>query len=157
MSICARYTPSKDDADDMLNVGFLKILSNISKYRPEIPFGVWMRRVMINCIIDEYRKNKKHKSVVVYVDEYSNNVSLDDLTEDLQKIDTEDIYKLIAQLPNVTRQVFNLYVLDEYSHKEVADKLAIAEGTSKWHLNEARVKLKEMITLLSQKNKPRTI
>ena len=145
MSICLRYNKDKDTASEILNMGFLKILKNISIYKSEIPFKVWIRRIMVNTLIDEYRKQKREKERVTYVDQYYDSSDYADVNDALSNISCKQIYEEINKLPNATKQVFNLYVIDGYSHKEVGELLGISEGTSKWHLNAAREKLKEQI------------
>ncbi|MBL7912087.1 MAG: RNA polymerase sigma factor [Bacteroidia bacterium] len=145
MSICMRYNKDKDTASEILNMGFLKILKNISTYKTEIPFKVWIRRIMVNTLIDEYRKQKREKERVTYVDEYYDSSDYAEVNDALSNISCKQIYDEINKLPQATKQVFNLYVIDGYSHKEVGEMLGISEGTSKWHLNAAREKLKEQI------------
>jgi RNA polymerase sigma-70 factor (ECF subfamily) len=145
MSICLRYTKDKDMASEMLNVGFLKILSNLEKYNLAIPFKVWIRKIMVNTLIDEYRKNKREREKVTYVEEYYDSTDFSEANEALSRINVQQIYALINDLPEATKQVFNLFVIDGYAHKEIADMLGISEGTSKWHLNAARQKLKDQI------------
>jgi RNA polymerase sigma-70 factor (ECF subfamily) len=145
MSICLRYTKDKDTASVMLNTGFMKILSNLEKYNLAIPFKVWIRKIMVNTLIDEYRKNKREKEKVTYVEEYYDSSDFSEANEALSRINCKQIYALVNQLPEATKQVFNLFVVDGYAHKEIADMLGISEGTSKWHLNAARQKLKEQI------------
>ncbi|MDP1802602.1 MAG: RNA polymerase sigma factor [Bacteroidota bacterium] len=145
MSICMRYNKDKDTASEILNMGFLKILRNIGTYKTEIPFKVWIRRIMVNTLIDEYRKQKREKERVSYVDEYYDSSDYADVNDALSNISCKQIYDEINKLPQATKQVFNLYVIDGYSHKEVGEMLGISEGTSKWHLNAAREKLKEQI------------
>jgi RNA polymerase sigma factor (sigma-70 family) len=154
MSICVRYTKNEETAKEQLNVGFLKILNNLDKYKPEVPFKAWVRRVMINTLINEYKKEKIHYDTIQYVDDYTNHDPYTEINEAISKINADQIYTLIAQLPPASRQVFNLYCLDGYKHAEIAELLHISQGTSKWHLNSAREKLKEMlhgINLLANK------
>lgn len=145
MSISIRYTRNQDLAKEMLNVGFLKILNNLSKYKEDVPFKAWIRKIMINTLIDEYRKQKKQSEVIDYVEEYYDNSDYAELNSALERINTAQIYELITKLPPMAQQVFNLFVIDGYSHKEIGEILNIEEGTSKWHLNSARAKLKEML------------
>jgi RNA polymerase sigma factor (sigma-70 family) len=148
MAICRRYANSSYEADDLLNIGFLKILNNLDKYQPKIPFGIWIRKVMINTIIDEFRKNISHKEKISYVEEhFDSNIQID-LNEALSSLNMEEIQTCIDQLPPVSKKVFNLFIIDGYSHKEIADLLNISEGTSKWHVNFSRIKLQELITTL---------
>lgn len=147
MSVCLRYAKSESEAVSLLNNGFLKILNNLEKYKPEVPFEAWIRRVMINSIIDEYRKNKKHKEHIVYKEfqDFESNEGLVNYNEADRLLDAEQIQGLIRRLPPVSQKVFNLSVVDGYNHREIGEILGIAEGTSKWHLSFARKSLQEMI------------
>ena len=145
MSICLRYTRNPDKAKEVLNIGFLKILTNLNKYNSEIPFKPWIRKVMINTLINEYKKEKVHASNVQYLEGYHENDNYSEINEAITKINVEEIYLFIAKLPPASQQVFNLYFIDGYKHREIAELLNISEGTSKWHLNSAREKLKEML------------
>ncbi|MEL6698295.1 MAG: RNA polymerase sigma factor [Bacteroidota bacterium] len=143
MGICMRYAKDEEQGRELLNLGFLKILNNLSKRKPGTPLEPWMRRVMINAIIDEYRKHKKHKETMVYTDwdEHHTGQEAIDFNMADRKFDAEDIEMMIQGLPPMTREVFNLHIIDGYAHKEIAKMLGIAEGTSKWHVNQARKKI----------------
>ena len=149
MSICFRYTNSREEAEEMLNVGFLKALKNLDKYRPGIPFQTWIRKVMINVLIDEYRKEKKHHEHIEYVEEYAETSDYSVQNNAMTKMNVEQIHSLIMKLPPMSQKVFNLFVIDGFNHKEIGDMLDMSEGTSKWHLNFSRTKLKDMITKLT--------
>ncbi len=147
MGVCMRYRKSEDEAAAVLNAGFLKILNNIEKYNKEVPFEAWIRRIMINTLIDDFRKNRKVKELIEYTDfehEETFTESVDFNTAD-RMFDAEEIELLIQQLPPMSQKVFNLYAIDGFSHKEVGKMLGISDGTSKWHLSFARKKLREMI------------
>ena len=101
---------------------------------------------MINILIDEYRKEKKHNERINYVEDYQETTDYAELNDALVKMNVDQIHSLITKLPPVSQKVFNLYVIDGISHKEIAAMLDIAEGTSKWHLNFSRERLKKMIT-----------
>lgn len=146
MSVCFRYTNSSEKAEEMLNEGFLKILKNLEKYKPEIPFKTWARRVMINILIDNYRKEKKYNETIEYVDQYYETSDYAAQNEAISKMNAEQIHVLILKLPPMSQKVFNLFVIDGFSHKEIGELLHMSEGTSKWHLNFSRNKLKELIT-----------
>jgi RNA polymerase sigma factor (sigma-70 family) len=150
MSICIRYTRNEDRAKEVLNMGFYRILLNLGKYNQEAPFKPWARRVMINTLINEYKKEKHHNENLLYVETYYDNYEYSSLNEGLGKINADQIYGFIADLPPASRQVFNLYFIDGYKHREIAELLDISEGTSKWHLNSAREKLKEMLRSVDQ-------
>jgi RNA polymerase sigma factor (sigma-70 family) len=145
MSICLRYSKDKDTASEVLNLGFMKILKNLYTYKPEIPFKSWIRRVMVNTLIDEYRKNKRERAKLTYVEDYFDSTDFSEVNAVLSKFNCNQIYEQINKLPEATRKVFNLFVVEGYSHKEISEMLGIREGTSKWHLNAARQKLKEQI------------
>jgi RNA polymerase sigma factor (sigma-70 family) len=145
MSVCYRYVNSTDEAKEMLNIGFLKILNNLDKYKPEIPFKAWIRKVMINTLIDEYRKKKIHNEKIKYVENYIETPNDFDLSPSLVGMDADQINGFIKKLPPMSQKVFNLFAIDGYSHKEISNMLNMSEGTSKWHINFSRTKLKEMI------------
>ena len=129
----------------MLNIGFMRILYNLDKYKPQIPFKTWASKVMINVLIDEYRKEKRHHEVIQYMEEYNEREDYPGLNEALIKMSVDQIHALITRLPPVSQKVFNLFAIDGHSHKEIAELLHMSEGTSKWHVNFSRNKLKEMI------------
>jgi RNA polymerase sigma factor (sigma-70 family) len=145
MLICRRYTNSTEEAKEILNVGFYRILSNLEKYHPEVPFKVWIRQIMVNLLIDEYRKKKKHHERIEYVEEYFETQSHSELNEALVKMNVASINTLIGKLPPRSREVFNLFVIDGFSHKEIGEMLGMSVGTTKWHLNFSKTQLKEMI------------
>lgn len=142
MSICIRYTKQEETAKEVLNIGYLKILNNLKQYDSLTPFKPWVRKIIINTLIDEYRKEQRHTQTVEYIEDYQENGNQFEINQAIEKFNVQDIYKLISQLPPTSREVFNLYVIDDYSHKEIAEILGMSEGTSKWHLNTARQKLR---------------
>jgi RNA polymerase sigma-70 factor (ECF subfamily) len=128
-----------------MNLGFFKIITNLKKYSPEIPFKPWARKVMVNTLINEYKKEKIHYGNMHYVEDYIETNGYADINAAINKLDADRLYGFIAKLPPASQQVFNLYYIDGYKHWEIAQMLEISEGTSKWHLNWAREKLKEML------------
>lgn len=146
MSICYRYTRSEDDAADLLNKGFLKILTHLDKYDTNQPFKKWMVSVMINTIIDEFRSNKTYKTLMQHTDIYPvETMSSIDLNGAEAKLNAEDIHRCINKLPDASKMVLNMFVFEGMSHKEIAKALTISEGTSKWHLSNARNLLKQIM------------
>ncbi len=145
MAVCLRYEANKDDAEFMLNKIFYKILKSLDRYDDKAPFEAWIRRIAINTEIDEFRRKNRQK--VDYHENISEvaPISVMDYNEADKKFDAEELENMIRQLPPVSQQVFNLYVVDGYNHKEIAEKLSMSEGTSKWHLSSARKKLKELL------------
>lgn len=147
MGVCLRYRNDESEASALLNEGFLKILNHLDRYPPAIPFVAWIKRIMINTIIDDFRKHRNVKELVEYRDfssAHSSTQEVDWTEADLQ-FDAEQLEALIRQLPPVSQKVFNLFAIDGYSHKEIAAMLGISDGTSKWHLAFARKRLQELL------------
>ena len=147
MSICSRYNSNELDARSALNTGFLKILNGLEKRNDSIPFAQWAKRVMINNLIDQYRKANSVRSLHIEshleVTEYSENGV--DWNQADMKLDAEEIENMIRELPGLYQQVFNLFAIDGYSHQEIAEKLEMTETSSKWYLHTARKKLQKQI------------
>jgi RNA polymerase sigma-70 factor (ECF subfamily) len=145
MSICRRYIHQEEKVRELVNLGFCRILLNIRKYKPLAPFHYWARKIMVNVLINENRREKLHYGNHNYIEDYDEDKKYSEINNALEKFDIGHIVMCINQLPEASRQVFNLFIIDGYSHKEIANLLGISEGTSKWHLNAAREKLKEML------------
>lgn len=142
-SICARYSSNEQEVEEMINDGFLKIFNNLSKYDSAQPFKAWVRTIMVNMAIDYYRSNKKYQLHVTI-----NEIELTDFNDDvISQLSVEEIMGLISKLSPMYRMVFMLYVVEGYKHKEIAERLGIQEGTSKSNLQDARIKLQEMIRI----------
>lgn len=150
MSISLRYTRNEGKAKEALNLGFFKILTNLKKYDNSAPFKPWARKIMVNTLINEYKKEKIHYGNVQYVDEYNEQEKFGSLNNAMHKMNADMIYAFIAKLPPASQQVFNLYYIDGYKHREIAEMLEISEGTSKWHLNAAKERLREMLLKVDQ-------
>jgi RNA polymerase sigma factor (sigma-70 family) len=147
MSVCVRYQRDEEEARAALNLGFLKILNNLDKYRPETPFEAWIRRIMINTLIDEFRKNRQVKELIEYRD-FSDEKHREEapaIFETEAPLGAEELNAMLLALPPMSRKVFNLFAIDGYAHQEIAKLLDISEGTSKWHVNYARKRLQEML------------
>ena len=147
MGICKRYQKNDEDAAAALNLGFLRILTNLHQYRSDAPIEFWMRRIMINTLIDEFRKNRKVKELIEYTDFSQEQPSTESLDwkQAHKQFEAEDLERLIRKLPAISQKVFNLFAIDGYSHKEISTMLKMSEGTSKWHLSSARKRLREMM------------
>lgn len=147
MSVCMRYRKDKSEAVAILNTGFLKIITNLNQYKQETPFEAWIRKIMINTLIDDFRANMKKNELIEYREQLDNAGAdhfIDYNQADLL-FDAAQLESIIQQLPNMSRQVFNLFAIDGFAHKEIAAMLSISEGTSKWHLNFARSRLQEIL------------
>lgn len=148
MAVCSRYERNRQDATARMNQGFLKILQNIEKKRPEVPFEHWARRIMINTVIDEYRKDRERKSKETMekpVEELPNS----EVNDYLRHMEAEALVNLLQRVPATSRKVFNLFAVDGYAHREIAELLGISEGTSKWHVSNARGILQQAIAALA--------
>jgi len=146
MAICLRYESDRDEAKEIMNMGFFKILTNLRSYQLDTSFKAWIHKIMVNTLIDEYRKKKVIKDNVKYVEDYDEIFDHTELNSALVKMDVDQIHALIVKLPPISQKVFNMYAIDGFSHKEIATSLGISEGTSRWHLNFSRQKLQKMIT-----------
>jgi RNA polymerase sigma-70 factor (ECF subfamily) len=142
-SVCRRYANNEEDALDILHDGFIKVFKNIDKYQVGTSLGSWIKRVMINTAIDYYRKETRRRSVDI---DDAKTVASDD-PDALSNISAEEIIGLLQHLSPAYRSVFNLYIVEGYSHKELAELLDITESTSRSNLVKARAKLKELIAL----------
>jgi len=143
-SICSRYISNQQDAMQILNDGFLKMFKNIQSYdENKAGFYAWINKIMVNTAIDFLRK--RH---ITYTSELSD-IKEESAIENsvIQKINADELLSLIRQLPAATQLVFNLYTVDGFNHREIGEMLGISEGTSKWHLSEARRQLKQSILL----------
>lgn len=141
-SLCLKYCRNIEEAEDNLQDSFIEIFNNIKKYSEKGSFEGWMKRITINKAIDKYKK-KDFINVVL-----NNDILEDDdttINETEVEIPLKIILKFVQNLPNRYRLVFNLYELDGYSHKEIAELLQISESTSKSNLHRAKLILKEKI------------
>jgi RNA polymerase sigma factor (sigma-70 family) len=137
---CLRYMNDETKAEEIMIAGFLKVFNHLDKYKNEGSFEGWIRKIMINEALNELRKRK----VWVEPIESANFVSAESYAVD--NFAAEDLLKLIQALPTGYQTVFNLYAIEGYSHKEIADMLGISEGTSKSQLNRARAMLQKNIS-----------
>lgn len=147
MNICSRYYKNKDDAASSLNLAYYKVLTNLDKYQPKVPFDAWIKRITINTVIDEHRKEKKRKEVTDYyesTDRVFENLKVD-FNEAALNLDADQLESFIHQLPDLCKKVFNLFAIDGYSHNEIAELLDMSSGTSKWYVSDARKRLQQMI------------
>ncbi len=148
MAVCARYKRDEQEAAAAVNTGFLKIIQHLDRYRrEEVPFEAWIRRIMINTVIDEFRREKKWRELTVFTDTIEKVHPLEPVVwnEAEQRLDVQHLEDMLRRLPRVTQQVFNLFALDGFTHREIGEMLAISEGTSKWHVNHARNQLQNWI------------
>jgi RNA polymerase sigma factor (sigma-70 family) len=135
LALCITYTKSEEDAHEILQDGFLKIFQKINSYDgSKSSLYTWMRTVMIRTAIDFLRRHKSEIQTIE-IDEVNEPVSD---TGTIDKISNRELLNYLQLLPETTRTVFNLFITEGYSHKEIGAYLNISEGTSRWHLSEAR-------------------
>lgn len=147
-ALCLRYARDRMEAEDSLQMGYIKIFQKIKEYRGEGSFEGWIRRIMVNTAIESYRKNLKHLSLVQIEDAYEQPAT----GFDYSKLGMQDLLQLVQQLADGYRLVFNMYIIEGYSHKEIAQTLGISESASKSQLSRARAILKEKIIKMEGQN-----
>lgn len=157
MCIARKYKNNNEDAAALVNEAFFKVFTQLDKYKPEIEFEYWIKRITINTIIDDFRKHKKIKEFEAKIDDLSlksagslNQEIYNNAEKDLQ---AKDILKLIEDLDENERIVFNLFEIEGMHHEEIAKHLMVSERTSKRYLNQARETLKDKITRLFSTSK----
>ena len=142
MSIALRFGKNREEALEIVNDSFLKAFNRLDQYDPSYIFKGWFRKILINSAIDYFRKFHKHPNFL----EIAEIGDLRDATTSSYEVATEDnMLPIIQKLPPAYRMVFNLYVMEEFKHHEIAEILDISVGTSKSNLARAKVKLREMI------------
>ncbi|WP_210464178.1 RNA polymerase sigma factor [Rufibacter roseolus] len=141
MSICVRYSKDDEEAKEVLNDGFMKVFTKLKQYDQKKPFKGWVRRIMINTALDNYRHNLKHYHGVDLEDASP----VADGADIVGNLNYEYLISLIQQLSPAYKAVFNLYVIDGYNHEEIAEILGISSGTSKSNLSKARANLREIL------------
>ncbi len=142
LGTCLRYSRDKSEAEDILLEGFLQIYSKIGTYSNNGSFEGWMKRVMVHTAIDYFRKNRK-ENTHLNIEDYNNIVSED--FDAVKQLSAKEILELIQTLPQGYRIVFNLFAIEGYSHKEIAEKLEVSESTSKSQVRKARIWLMNRI------------
>jgi RNA polymerase sigma factor (sigma-70 family) len=151
--VCLRYSGNAEDANDLLQEGFIKIFKNLSKFRSEGSFEGWIRRIFVNTSIEHFRKKVKLYNVT----EVQENTIEDIDFSILDTLAEKDIIMLINGLSPGYKAVFNMHVIEGYSHKEIAEMLGINEGTSKSQLARAKGVLKKSLEKLINKPSSDTI
>jgi len=150
--VCMRYQKNDIDADDAINRSFLKLVDKIESYNQQKSFHSWFSTVIVNTNLDLLRKEKRNRDQHLYVETYFE-TSDDKIFEDDLEINFDQILHFIRTLSSTGQSVFNLYCIDGYSHKEIANKLSISEGNSKWHLSNARKKIQLQLKEFKLKQK----
>lgn len=140
-AVCLRYAGSSEEAEDILQEGFIKVFKKLDSFRSEGSFEGWIRRIFVNTAIEHFRR----KRYLMPVTEKEENTIEGKYLSVLDDLAARDIMALVQELSPGYRTVFNMYVVEGYTHKEIADMLGISEGTSKSQLSRAKVILQDMV------------
>jgi RNA polymerase sigma-70 factor (ECF subfamily) len=142
MGVCLRYAKDYNEAQDVMQDAFIKVFGKIPEYEKKGSLEGWVRRIVVNTALDSYRKNKK----------FQQNVAVDDvdyLLEDksyiVEELNANDLLAIIKKLPDGYQMVFNLFAIEGYSHKEIAERLGVTESTSKSQFSRAKKLLREIL------------
>lgn len=146
MAVCMRYAHTRFEAEDIFHEAFVKVFQNIDKYTGTGSFEGWMRHLFVNTAINHYHKHKKHNHHAE-LDHVPETASLE--ADAFAKLSNEDLMGLINKLPTGYKLVLNLFIVEGFNHKEIAEKLNIAEGTSKSQLAKAKAMLQKQIIQLN--------
>jgi RNA polymerase sigma factor (sigma-70 family) len=149
MALCLRYVRQSGDAVEVLNDAFLKVFRQLGRYEAtKGELYTWMRKILVNTALDSLRKRKLIRSREMAMTT-AEEPGIEN--EAISKLNGDELLGIIRQLPVTTGLVFNLYGIDGFSHREIANMLGISEGTSRWHLSDARRQLKLIIHLMEPK------
>jgi RNA polymerase sigma-70 factor (ECF subfamily) len=149
LAVCMRYERDRDSAMDLVQEGFIKLFANLGKYKFDGSFEGWVRRIFVNNAIDSFRR-KKHEFLVTEEDHVLARLSQEEdeirvMEEEPEELNPQDVLKAMQQLTPAYRMVFNLYVMENYQHKDIADMLGINIGTSKSNLAKARINIRKIL------------
>lgn len=153
MGICLRYAYTKTDASEILNDSFLKVFKNIKHFNDELPFKPWFRKIIVNTAIDYYRKNARLLPTLEIEEVENEKFNVD-------TIDTftyNDLKKILDELPEPYRLIFNLYEIEGYTHQEIAVRVRLSESTSRSYLARAKKKLRIIVERHFEINNERKI
>ncbi|MCB0569142.1 MAG: sigma-70 family RNA polymerase sigma factor [Phaeodactylibacter sp.] len=142
MGVCLRYATDDEDALDILHEGFIKVFKNVGKYQPGTSLSAWIRRIMVNTAIDYYRKAIRRRTEGL---EQAFDLSTGE-ADAVSQCTEKEILEAVQRLSPAYRAVFNLYVIEGYSHREIAEMLEVTESTSRSNLVKARIKLQELLS-----------
>ena len=148
-AVCLRYAGKAEEAEDILQEGFIKVFRKMDSYRGDGSFEGWMRRIFVNTAIEHFRS----KRYLMPVTEREENTIEGKYTSVLDDLGAKDILALVQELSPGYRTVFNMYVVEGYTHREIADMLGISEGTSKSQLSRAKVILQDMVRTFIDKQR----
>ncbi|MBO9702576.1 MAG: RNA polymerase sigma factor [Sporocytophaga sp.] len=143
--VCLRYVHTAFEADDVLQEAFVKIFHNIRNFKFEGSFEGWIRRIVVNTALDHFKRNSTYYSHL-NIDQINESETESEEINLISDSEPSELVLLVNKLPEGYRMVFNLYVFEDYSHREIAEMLGISEGTSRSQYSKAKNSLKKMIT-----------
>lgn len=147
--VAIRYYDNTDDAVASINIAFLKLLQNLHRYDPQYALATYLRKILVNTILSDIKAKTKYS--LLFLEDDSNDYTFDfSINESEHQLAYDDVLKLIACLPPLHRSTFNLYVIDGYTHKEVAELMNITETHSKWLVHDARKRIVKMLNEMNQ-------
>jgi RNA polymerase sigma-70 factor (ECF subfamily) len=147
--VCLRYAGNAEEAEDILQEGFIKVFNKIGSFRSEGSFEGWIRRIFVNTAIEHFRK----KIYLQPITEYEEDTVEGKYLTVLDSLAEKDIIQLVQQLSPGYRTVFNMYVVEGYTHKQIAEALGISEGTSKSQLSRAKLILQDLVRQFIERRK----
>lgn len=146
-AICLRYSQNQEEAEDTLQEGFLKVFNNLKNFKNEGSLEGWIRKIMVNTAIEKFRKNSNRlNDISIENNNYDHGYDENATSE----IGAKELMLIIQKLPPKCRLIFNLYVVEGYSHREIAGQLGISEGTSKSNLHDARMMLQRTLNKMNE-------
>jgi RNA polymerase sigma factor (sigma-70 family) len=151
LGICLRYSKTTTEAKDILHEGFLKVFTALKTFDLHTTFENWIKKIIVTTAVDHLRRNKHNYLIVSTVNAYEKPTPIEEVVNDdaaFANIDKEELLKAVQELTPAYRTVFNLFLIDGYTHKEIAEILDISEDTSKSNLSKAKFNLKKHLTHL---------
>jgi RNA polymerase sigma factor (sigma-70 family) len=145
LAIVRRYIKDEEEALDVLNQGFIKIFKKIEQYHVGNSFEGWCKRIIINTALDHLRSNKRYKDVFSFE---AIMPTYQVYNDGLNNMSMQELMTIIDSVSPVSKVVFNMFVIDGYSHKEISQNLNISVGTSKWHLSSARKQIQANLKVI---------
>lgn len=142
MGVCLRYTNNRDEAEDVLQDGFVKVFEKIGSFQSQGSFEGWLRRIFVNTSLDSIRKNKEN-NLLADIDQVG--YSLDSGTSVESDMNADELMKILNSIPAGYKVVFNMFVIEGYSHKEIAEELGVSESTSKTQFLRAKAYLMKIM------------
>jgi RNA polymerase sigma factor (sigma-70 family) len=144
LAIVRRYIRDQEEALDVVNQGFVKIFQKVKQYHFENSFEGWCKRIVINTALDHLRASKRYKDFFSFDAILPSHQVYNDGLNDMS---VDELHQIINSISPISKVVFNMFAIDGYSHKEIADELNISVGTSKWHLSSARKQIQSKLKL----------